>query len=290
MPVAPPRPKAMPLNALRAFEAAARLGGFAAAADELGVTAGAVTAHVKTLEESLGAPLFERHAKGVRLTILGQTALPEFTAAFDRLGLAVQGLRAEAAPRTVHIATLPSIAQLWLSPRLPAIRAAAPEITISITAMEEPPDLKRAPFDLNLFYRTPGAGRMLEPDEIFPVCTPAMAARLTNPGDLTQVTCLTDSTWADDWQLWAESAMPGQGFAPIGPIFSLYALAVEEAVNGAGVLIGHSALVAGHLASGALVAPFDTARRLDQSLCLWSARHPRPGSAAARVADWLAEP
>ncbi len=64
MPVAPPRPKGLALNALRAFEAAARLGGFAAAAEELGVTAGAVTAHVKALEEALGAPLFERHAKG----------------------------------------------------------------------------------------------------------------------------------------------------------------------------------------------------------------------------------
>lgn len=288
MSVAPPRPKTLPLNALRAFEAAARLGGFAAAADELGVTAGAVTAHVKALEENLGAPLFERHARGVRLTVLGQTSLPEFTAAFDQLGLAVQGLRAEAAPRTVHIATLPAIAQLWLSPRLPAIRAAAPQITISITAMEEPPNLKRTPYDLSLFYQTPGEGRALGPDTIFPVCAPILAARLHHPADLAHVACLTDSTWADDWQLWADIAMPGQGFMPKGPAFSLYALAVEEAVNGAGVLIGHGALVAGHLATGALVAPFATVRQLDRSLCLWSARRPHPGSAAARVADWLA--
>lgn len=289
MPVAPPRPKGLALNALRAFEAAARLGGFAAAAEELGVTAGAVTAHVKALEDGLGAPLFERHAKGVRLTPLGQRAVPEFTAAFDQLGLAVQSLRAEAAPRTVHIATLPAIAQLWLSPRLPSLRAAAPEIIISITAMEAPPDLKRAPYDLSLFYRPAGEGGALAHDLIFPVCAPALARQLVRPEDLADVQCLTDSSWADDWRLWAAAAMPGRAFAPKGPVFSLYALAVEEAVNGAGVLMGHSALVSAHLASGALVAPFATRLASDRALCLWSARSLRAGSPAARVADWLAE-
>lgn len=288
MSVAPPRPKGLPLNALRAFEAAARLGGFAAAAAELGVTAGAVAAQVKALEEVLGAALFERHAKGVRLTALGQQAQPEFAAAFDRLGLAVQMLRAEAAPRTVHIATLPAIAQLWLSPRLPAIRAAAPEISVSITAMEVPPDLKRAPFDLNLFYRDPHEGRVVAVDEIFPVCAPALAAQITRPEDLGDVPCLTDSAWADDWAVWSAVAMPGRGLTPRGPVFSLYALAVEEAVNGAGVLIGHSALVAAHLESGRLVAPLPQRVRLPRALCLWSARRPRPGSATARLADWLA--
>ncbi|OYX45220.1 MAG: LysR family transcriptional regulator [Rhodobacterales bacterium 32-67-9] len=288
MPVAPPRPKSLPLNALRAFEAAARLGGFAAAATELGVTPGAVTAHVKALEDTLGAALFERDARGVRLTALGRRALPEFTEAFDRLGLAVQGLRTEAAPGTVHIATLPAIAQLWLSPRLPGLRAAAPEITISITAMEAPPDLKRAPFDLNLFFRKPGEGRVLAPDDIFPVCAPALAARLAAPADLAAVPCLTDSAWAEDWQRWAAAALPGQGFTPAGPVFSLYALAVEEAVNGAGVLIGHSALVEAHLASGTLVAPFAERVATGRMLTLWSARSLRPASPVARVADWLA--
>ncbi|WP_347311154.1 LysR family transcriptional regulator [Defluviimonas sp. SAOS-178_SWC] len=288
MPVAPPRPKGLPLNALRAFEAAARLGGFAAAATELGVTPGAVTSHVKALEDALGAALFDRDAKGVRLTALGRRVLPDFTEAFDRLGLAVQGLRAEAAPRTVHIATLPAIAQLWLSPRLPGLRAAAPEITISITAMEAPPDLKRAPFDLNLFYRPAGEGRALAGDDIFPVCAPVLATRLAAPEDLAGLPCLTDSAWADDWTRWADVAMPGRDFTPAGPVFSLYALAVEEAVNGAGVLIGHSALVQAHLDSGALVAPFARRVATGLALTLWSARGLRPSSPAARVADWLA--
>ncbi|MCB2135872.1 MAG: LysR family transcriptional regulator [Rhodobacteraceae bacterium] len=287
MPVAPPRPKGLPMNALRAFEAAARLGGFASAAVELGVTPGAVTAHVKTLEETIGAPLFERHAKGVRLTALGAQVLPEFSSAFDQLGLAAQTLRSAAAPRTVHIATLPAIAQLWLSPRLPALRRAAPEISVSITALEAPPDLKRTPYDLNLFYRQDGPGRQIARDEIFPVCAPQIAAQLSDMRDLQRHPCLSDSVWSGDWRRWLGIAAPGWDFAPKGPVYSLYALAVEETVNGAGILIGHSALVEGHLATGALVAPFPTRVLLDRSLRLWSARPHPAGSAAARVADWL---
>lgn len=285
MPVAPPRPKDLPLTALRAFEAAARLHGFAAAAQELGVTPGAVTAHIKQLEAILGAPLFTRTPRGVRLTALGQQTFPQFTQAFDALGQAVNDLRAAAAPRTVHIATLPAIAQLWLSPRLPALRAAAPEITVSITALEHPPNLKRSPYDLSLFFHEDPKDR-LAPDTLFPVCAPALAARLTSPADIANHPCLSDATWSDDWQLWAQS-LPTAPAIPQGPTFSLYALAVEECVNGAGLLIGHDTLVARHLADGRLIAPFPQRVTLPRGLRLWSDRPLRPGTAARFVADWL---
>lgn len=274
------------MNALRAYEAAARLGGFAAAAEELGVTAGAVSAHIKALETELGAALFERTARGVELTALGARLRPEFSRVFDALGSAVQTLRAEAAPQTVHIAALPALAQFWLSPRLTGLRAVAPEIAISITAMETPPNLKRIPYDLCLFHGD-GPVHELARDTLFPVCAPSVAARLSEPADLAHVPCLSDSTWSDDWRQWSDVAMPGQGFAPRGPVFSLYALAVEETVNGAGVLMGHAALIAAHLRSGALVAPFPQRVTMRQSLKLWSLRPLRPGTPAERVADWL---
>lgn len=286
MAVSPPRPKDLPLNALRAFEAAARLGGFAAAAQELGVTPGAVTAHVKGLEAALGARLFERTARGVRLSALGQRVLPEFVEAFDGLGAAVRTLRGEAAPRVVHIATLPAIAQFWLSPRLPALRMEAPGIAVSITAMEGPPNLKRTPYDLCLFYGA-GPGTAVAEDVIFPVCAPSLAARLVRPRDLADVPCLSDTTWADDWNAWASVAMPGETFTPLGPVYSLYALAVEEAINGGGVLMGHEGLLAPQLEKGSLVAPFDERVRLDRSLRLWSARPARSASAVGRVTRWL---
>ena len=286
MPVAPPRPRPLPLNALRAFEAAARLGGFAAAAEELGVSPGAVSAQIKQLEDMLGAPLFDRSARGVTLTALAADVLPDLTSAFDRLATVSHDLRTGAKPQVVHVAALPSVAQLWLSPRLPGLRAAAPEIEISVTAMEQPPDLKRAPFDLCLFFGD-APGEALAADTITPVCAPALADRLNRPEDLRHLPCLIDTTWHGDWSLWMAAALPGQTFVPRGPEFSLYALAVEETVNGAGVLMGHEALVAPYLARGQLVAPFSTRVTLSHALRLWAPRPLAPGSAARRVADWL---
>lgn len=281
-----------PLSALRAFEAAGRLGGFAPAAEELGVTPGAVTAHLKGLEARLGAPLFEREARGVRLTALGERVLPEFIAAFDALNTAVQRLQSEAAPQQVRIATLPAIAQLWLSPRLPGLRSAAPEIRVSITALEAPPEQKRDAHDLYLFYQPPGArrgGTALARDAIFPVCAPDLAVRLRRPADLNPEECLIDSTWASDWSDWAAAAGL-EGFRPRGPVYSLYALAVEEAVNGAGVLMAHEALVARHIAEGRLVRPFGPELERKLALTLWPARAPAKGSSVARVIDWLRAP
>jgi DNA-binding transcriptional LysR family regulator len=286
MPVAPPPLTRLPLNALRAFEAAARTGAFTLAAAELGVTPGAVTAHVKALEERLGAALFERQARGVRLTALGLAAMEELTGAFDALAGAEARLRALALPREVQIATLPAIAQLWLSPRLPALRAAAPEISVSITALEAAPNLKRSLHDLSLFPAEAG-GRLVAGDELFPVCSPALAARLGRLEDLGEVPCLSDTAWDRDWEVWL--AAVGVGVQVRGPAFSLYALAVEEAVNGAGVLMGHGALVAGHLARGALVAPFPQRVALAKGLRLWSARPVTKGSAVARVVEFLAQ-
>lgn len=285
MTVAPPPLTRLPLNALRAFEAAARTGAFTLAAAELGVTPGAVTAHVKALEERLGAPLFERQARGVRLTALGLAAVEELTGAFDALAGAEARLRALALPQEVHIATLPAIAQLWLSPRLPALRAAAPEISVSITALEAPPNLKRSLHDLSLFPADRG-GRLVARDELFPVCAPGLAARMTKVEDLGSVPCLSDTVWDRDWEIWLQAV--GAELAVRGPVFSLYALAVEEAVNGAGVLMGHGPLVAAHLERGALIAPFRQRVTLPAGFRIWAARPLMKGSAVARVAEFLA--
>lgn len=286
MAVSPPRPKSFAMTALRAYEAAARLGGFSAAADELGVTPGAISAQIKSLEAELGAPLFQRTAKGVVLTPLGAQSLPAFGQVFDQLGQAVQQMRDAAAPRVVHIATLPAIAQFWLSPRLPRLRAEMPGTEISITALEQPANLKRTPYDLCLFF-TDGPGEALAPDVIFPVCTPALAQQLSSPLDLLTVPCLYDTVWEADWEQWLAQAQLPHHIAPRGPVYSLYALAVEEALNGAGVLMGHEALVAPYLARGQLVAPFAQKTTLPQPLRLWSMSGRRADSASQEVVRWL---
>ncbi|MEQ8255053.1 MAG: LysR family transcriptional regulator [Roseovarius confluentis] len=274
MPVSPPRPKGPPLNSLRAFEAAARLGGFALAAEELCVTPGAVSQHIKTLEDWAGTPLFERRSHGVRLTKAGSSLLPKFTAAFDQLGHATRALRGVAPAKTVQIAALPSVAQLWLAPRLPSLRAVRPEARMSVTALETPPNLSRDMFDLSLFIAVPGkleAQHVLARDEIFPVCAPALARKIRTPDDLAAQTLLVDAAWPEDWSLWATQAgvtLPGDfGSAS----FSLYAMALEEARAGAGVLMAHRVLVQTALDAGQLVCPFDIAVPTGKALVLTAA-------------------
>ena len=273
MAVAPPRPKPPPLNALRAFEAAARLGGFSAAAQELCVTQGAIAQQIKHLEDWAGATLFVRHARGVRLSAAGKAVLPRLGEAFDALGDVTQTLRREGAASEVRIAALPSIAQLWLSPRLPAIRAALPGTAVSVTAMESAPNLVRDPYDMAVFFAdtTPTGAISLGRDIIYPVCAPDIANRLKTPDDLDGYTLIHDASWKDDWESWLSAAAPGLAFDTSGPAYSLYALAVEEARNGAGILIGHEALVRPLIERGELTAPFKETVKLPRVLSLETA-------------------
>ena len=269
--ISPPRPKGPPLNALRAFESAARHGSFTLAADELCVTPGAIAQHVKTLESWAGAKLFKRRAHGVKLTSLGAKVLPAFVTAFDHLGGAAQSLRAQATPDQIRIAALPSVAQLWLSPRLPGIRARYSDLSISVYASEIAPNLKREQFDLSIFFEDlPGDSRHIEVcrDSIFPVCSPQLATRITDISDLNKLPCLHDASWSTDWHQWLQVACPELAIDTQGPGFSLYSLMLEEARNSAGIMIGHKALVQDQLDSGALVMPFSTEVMLSSRLAI----------------------
>ncbi|MEK6216720.1 MAG: LysR family transcriptional regulator, partial [Boseongicola sp.] len=179
MSVSPPRPKGPPLNALRAFEAAARLGSFVGAAEELSVTPGAVSQHIKALEHWTKTPLFARHPKGVRLTQAGRALLPQFVLAFDHLGSAIRALQNSRPQTDIHVATMPSLAQLWLPPRLAALRSKMPNVKLSVTALETAPNLNRELFDVALFLKEPSGAAseiIIADDRIFPVCSAEVAA------------------------------------------------------------------------------------------------------------------
>jgi len=254
MPISPPRPKGPPLNALRATEAAMRLGGFAAAAEELSVTPGAISQHIRAVEDWAGTSLFTRRAQGVALTDAGQRLRPALTAAFDGMGDAMRCLAALRPDPPVQIAALPSVAQLWLTPRLPALRAALAGRRLSVTALETPPNLRREMFDASLFLRAPAPGdTVLAHDAIAPVCTPSLAATIRTPADLADHTLLHDESWSTDWTDWAKATGTPLPDTTAGPRYSLYAMAVEEAKAGAGILIGHRFLVDAALRDGTLV-------------------------------------
>ena len=290
MSVAPPRPKGPPLNAMRAFEAAARLGSFVAAAEELHVTPGAVSQHVKTLEDWAGVALFHRNAQGVELSSAGRHLVKDFVDAFDAIAAATHALRNLRPQADIHIAALPSVAQLWLPPRLGRIREKFPQLRFSVTALENPPSLSRELFDLSLFFAAPDRTEdhiVLARDEIVPVCTPDMAKRLGAGEQLNTATLLHDQTWIDDWSRWSDLSGIHIDDPASGPRYSLYSLAVEEARSGAGVLMGHLCLIQNAVAAGDLVPIHDRVYWSGRSLVLGLPHPARRRPEIDEVADFL---
>ncbi|MEM7743720.1 MAG: LysR family transcriptional regulator [Pseudomonadota bacterium] len=287
MSLEPPQPVPAPLTALRAFEAAARHNSFQQAADELGVTPAAIAQQIKKLEDWAGGRLFDRHAHGVRLTAKGALALPELTRGLDHLGEAARLLRRANRLEVLRIAALPAIAQLWLSPRLSAVREVLPGVELSLTALDACPPLRRGIYDFAVYPGVPGA-QVLARNALYPVAAPAVAAQLRAPTDLSDAVLIHDVAWRDDWRQWFK-AHDISGIDPSqGPAHSLYSIAAERCAAGDGVLIGHEALIAAPLAEGRLTRLFDGLALDGPPICLVSPERAAPDPMVARAAEVLA--
>lgn len=274
----PPRLNTPPMNAMRAFEAAARHGNFHRAAEELCVTPGAIAQHIKKLEDWAGARLFNRHAQGVTLTPLAERVLPGLTYGFDALGHCAQQLRHAADRPVIRVAALPAVAQLWLSPRLSEIRAHLEGVEFSIDALDACPALPRDGFDLALYpsdwARAAGLQRrVLAENSLVPVAAPTVANTLRRVDDLKHATLIHDAALKGDWKLWLRT-VGGTGIdAEQGPTHSLYSIAVDRCIEGDGVLIGHTALVGRALAEKRLVPVFPDLAIDGPDLCLITPEH-----------------
>jgi LysR family glycine cleavage system transcriptional activator len=261
MTIRAPRPRMPSLNALRAFEAAARAESFVLAADELGVTPGAVAQQIKQLEAWVGQPLFTRGTRAVRLTAAARSALPQLMAGFDQLATAAHALRRHDDRQQLAICALPAVAQIWLAARLPALRRRLPGVQISLAATETPPNLRREAYDLGLFYLDESrTGVEIIPleggDWLLPACSPELSRGLRTPRDLAGRTLLHDAAWAGDWAGWLAFAGETKVDPRPGPTFSLYSLALQAALDGQGVLMGRWSLIRASVESGALALPF----------------------------------
>ena len=257
-----------PLNALRAFEAAARHASFRAAAAELAVTPAAISHQIKGLEEQLGVALFERGIRQVRLTRAGQTLQPGLTAGFDRLAEAVERTVRPASPHAITVTAAPSIAARWLVPRIERFQKHHPGLAVRINATTSLVDFSRGDADIGLRYgpgRYPGLYvELLLANEVFPVCTPALAKgppALRTPADLARVALIHEKTTGDDpslpdWTMWLAAAGASEVDATGGMELDRPGDVIDAALAGAGVALGKSALVADELASGRLVRPF----------------------------------
>ncbi|HEX4179217.1 MAG TPA: transcriptional regulator GcvA [Caulobacteraceae bacterium] len=263
-----------PLNALRAFEAAARHLNFSRAADELSVTPGAVSQQIQNLEDYIGVALFKRTPKGLLLTDPAQIALPALREAFDRLVEAASMLTAAVDGRRLTVTVAPSFAAKWLVPRLGRFEALHPQVDVWISAGMELTDFNSGEVDLAIRYgsgRYPGleVTRLMQ-ETVIAVASPELIERqpLNDLPDLSRHVLLHDgSPDADescpDWTMWLAARGVRGVDGSRGPRFNQSSLVIEAAIGGRGVALAKRALAQADLDAGRLVAPFQIATAVD---------------------------
>lgn len=289
-----------PLNALRAFEAAARHLNFSRAADELSVTPGAVSQQIQNLEDYVGAALFKRTPKGLLLTDAAQTALPALREAFDRLAEAASLLTAAVDGRRLTLTAAPSFAAKWLVPRLGKFEQAHPHVDVWLSAGMDIVDFATGEVDLAIRYgsgRYPGleVTRLLS-ESVIPLASPELLAAnpLNDPADLASHILLHDgSPDADDscpdWAMWLAARGIKNVDGARGPRFNQSSLVIEAAVNGRGVALAKQTLAQADIDAGRLVAPLQIATAVDFA---YYVVHPKTKGRLPQVkafVSWIAE-
>jgi LysR family glycine cleavage system transcriptional activator len=275
-----------PLNALRAFEAAARHLSFKRAAVELHVSATAISHQVKALEDYLGVKLFERRNRGLKLTDVARAALPKVSEGFQSLAEGAEAMRAQDAAVTLLLSAAPAFAAKWLVPRLQ-----------NFVGFNIEPDEA----DLAIRFGSgnyPGfrVDRLLEVS-LTPVCSPQLMAgerSLHAPEALRHHTLLHDDTiealdGRPDWAMWLKRAGVTDVNPARGPHFTHGALALEAAADGLGVALAMDVIAAGDIAAGRLVQPFELKVPLPAAYYVVSPENQADQPHVAAFRTWLLE-
>ncbi|SNS76232.1 LysR substrate-binding domain-containing protein [Tropicimonas sediminicola] len=279
-----------PLNGLRAFAAAGRHLTFRAAAEELGVTQGAVAQQVRGLEAHLGLRLFLREPRGLAFTEEGRAYHAAVSRAFAQLSEATGALRA--APSRVTISVTPTFASKWLIPRLAEFTAAHPGIDLRITATERVASFHADGIDLAVRQGRPPFGASLRADLLFPqeviaVCSPGLVADERLPLDaatLSRLTLLHDTH--DLWPRFIVAAFGRETDPPRGLRFNQTTLSLDAALAGQGIALASRLLVQRDLDAGRLVQPVDGALEGGLDFHLLAPRQGASG-ASLHVREWL---
>ena len=264
-----------PLNALRAFEAAARHLSFTKAAEELHVTPGAISQQVKALEEYLGVTLFQRLNRALKLTAEAELSLPVLREGFDKLAEASNLLTASETDNRLTVSAAPSFASKWLVPRLGDYQETHPDQDIWVLADMELTDFVKDSVDIAIRYGSGEyPGLMVErlmTEEVFPVCSPQLMSGdigLNTPSDLSKHTLLHDNSpdndeSCPDWTMWLKAAGLDQIDGSRGLRFNQSSLVLEAAMGGRGIALAKRALAADDIAAGRLAKPFDLAQPIE---------------------------
>lgn len=302
-----------PLNALRTFEAVARLKSFTKAANELYVTRAAVSHQIKNLEEFLGFPLIIRHARSISLTPAGDAALPKLREGFNSLSDAVHLMQSQQSNANINVWMAPSFASKWLVPRLNRFSKRHPDIDMQISGNASLVDSseKSTHFMEELFRSKDvdvvvrfGSGdysgchvQKLFSVEAVPLCSPRLRDDpkhpLLTPDDLKHHTLLHDRTdymGRPEWSKWLEAAKTRGINVKRGLKFNHVSLAMEAAMDGQGVLMSIKSLAKHDIEAGRLCIPFDLSLPLEMAYYII-----RPESAVSNqyavdaFTDWILE-
>jgi len=267
--------KLPPLNALRAFESAARNASFTRAAQELFVTQGAVSRHVAGLEKWLGAKLFRRTQRGIELTAKGTTYFRIVKGAFDQVEFGTRQLQEQGGTNLLRLKLPPTFAIRWLVPRLARFHAQFPDIDVQIITSHDRADFDREDVDVGIHsdYTPPATGyRRLFGELLMPVCSPRLPTKqrpLKTARDLRHHALLCSINRPRDWPAWLEAAK------------------VDGAVDELGVMIAQRVLVEDDLAAGRLIEPIALRVPTQGAYYLaYAADRPKAPRVAA-FEDWL---
>ncbi len=282
----------LPLNALRAFEAAARHASFTHAAEELHVTQAAVSHQVKALEERLGVALFVRRPRGLEITSEGEALLPDLRDAFDRMTNALERVGRKANSGTLNVSLVTTFALGWLVPRLHRFQAKHPEIEVRMTTSQKRVDFAREDVDCAIRFTVQPEPELhatrLFSDVLTPLCGKRYHDKLKTFDDLKRVPFI-DMTHDPEWPIWLRAVGLGD-FKPKRVLtFDSTMIAVEAAMEGAGVAVGPPQLFREELAEGRLFQPFE--QIVDSGKAWWFVCPPasvsRPKTKAFE--EWLVE-
>jgi LysR family transcriptional regulator, glycine cleavage system transcriptional activator len=286
-----------PLQTLRAFEATGRLMSMTLAAQELHVTHGAVSRHIKTLEEHLGVALFQRLTRRIVLTEAGAEFLLAVTRALGELTRESERLRAHDSVTRLKINASVSFANKWLAPRLHRLKALHPELDVHLDVTDKYVDLNEGEADVAIRYgsgRYPRvlAERILE-ETVTPVCSPDYLAKmggLSSVTGLARCTLLHEDGMLANWEQWLALAGVSSIRSDRGSAYSHGSLAIEAAMRGEGVALGRSVIVADDIAAGRLVMPFPQIRlEAERGHDLVYRIGSRDDPKVSAVRDWLAD-
>jgi LysR family transcriptional regulator of beta-lactamase len=280
----------LPLNGLRAFEAAARHSSFTKAAIELCVTPAALSHQVKGLEERLGVLLFRRLPRGLSLTDEGQALLPVLRESFDRIAALLAGFDDGEGREILSVGVVGTFALGWLLPRLAGLEAAHPFVDLRLTTNNNRVDIAEEGLDFAIRFGD-GAwhgteARFLFDAPLTPLCAPAVAQRLAAPADLLGETLLR-SYRVDEWVAWFEAAGVAEPPPLTGPIFDSAALMMAAALAGHGVALAPAAMFARELADGMAARPFAAEIRAG-GYWLTRLKTRKPTPAMAAFESWIA--